>query len=372
MQGYLSSILERPKVHDTLGILGIVVCIYLFLLSIGLIGASFKLLGTGFAHQIIGVTSNPFVGLFIGILSTSLVQSSSATTSMVVGMVAGGVLTVENAIPIVMGSNIGTSVTNTLVSIGHIGRRQELRRSFAASTVHDFFNLLAVAILFPLQYFTNFLGLLADAMGRAFEATGGLTFSSPVKVITEPVSELVVDLAHNQAVVVLVIGLTLLFLSLKYLVTLLRSVLLERLEVLFDRHIFKTTLRGFFSGLLLTVLVQSSSITTSIVVPLAGAGILTLRQIYPYTLGVNIGTTFTAILASLVSGTLAPVTVAFSHLLFNICGIALVTPIPFLRNLPLRMAEFIAAQAARRRWVPLVYIVTVFFLIPLTLILLAR
>ncbi len=372
MQGYLSSILERPKVHNTLGILGIVFFIYLFLLSIGLIGASFKLLGTGIAHQIIGFTSNPFVGLFIGILSTSIVQSSSTTTSMAVGMVAGGVLTVENAIPIVMGSNIGTSVTNTLVSIGHIGRKQELRRSFAASTVHDFFNLLAVAILFPLQYFTDFLGLLAHVMGRAFEATGGLTFSSPVKVITAPVSRLVVDLADNQPVVVLVIGLTLLFLSLKYLVTLLRSVLLERLEVLFDRHIFKTTLRGFFSGLLLTVLVQSSSITTSIVVPLAGAGILTLRQIYPYTLGANIGTTITAILASLVSGTLAPVTVAFSHLLFNICGIALVTPIRFLRNLPLRMAEFIAEQAARRRWVPLVYIAAVFFLIPLTLILLAR
>jgi len=191
-------------------------------------------------------------------------------------------------------------------------------------------------------------------------------------VITEPISQLVVQLAAGKPIIVLVIGLVLLFLSLKYLVTLLRTVLLGRLEGLFDRHIFKSTLRGFFSGLLLTVLVQSSSITTSIVIPLAGAGILTLRQIYPYTLGANIGTTVTAILASMAIGSLAPVTVAFSHLLFNICGIAVITPFRLLRYLPVIMAEFMAELAVQHRWVPLVYIFTVFFLVPLILILIVR
>ena len=66
-----------------------------------------------------------------------------------------------------------------------------------------------------------------------------------------------------------------------------------KLEAFFDTHIFKTTIRAMLFGILITFLVQSSSITTSLVVPLAGAGILKLRQIFPYTLGANIGTTMT-------------------------------------------------------------------------------
>ena len=136
-------------------------------------GSSFKLFGKGFAETLISNTSNPIVGLFIGILATSLIQSSSSTTSIVVGMVGGGALTVANAIPIVMGANIGTSVTNTLVAMAHINRSNEFKRSFAASTVHDFFNLLEVAILFPIQYFTNNLVVIARFIGDNFKDVGG-------------------------------------------------------------------------------------------------------------------------------------------------------------------------------------------------------
>ncbi len=97
-------------------------------------------------------------------------------------------------------------------------------------------------------------------------------------------------------------------------------------------------------GLLITVLVQSSSITTSLAVPFAGAGILTLIQIFPYTLGANIGTTITAMLAALAVGEISAVTVAFAHLLFNICGIALIWPLPAIRRIPLRLAEEFCCQ----------------------------
>mgnify|MGYP003959265733 FL=1 len=120
-------------------ILTVIVTIYLFLLSIKLLGHSFKLFGKEFAEAMLQTTSNPFTGLIIGIVATSLIQSSSTTTSIVVGLVAGGVVNLENSIPIIMGANIGTTVTNTLVSLGHVGRKAEFKRAFAAGVVHDFF-----------------------------------------------------------------------------------------------------------------------------------------------------------------------------------------------------------------------------------------
>ncbi|MBF0369453.1 MAG: Na/Pi symporter [Magnetococcales bacterium] len=362
----------KIKISEASKIVGIIAVLYGFLLSIALIGAAFKLFGAGIAQEIIHITSNAYVGLFIGILATSLLQSSSATTSMVVSMVAGDVLTVQNAIPIIMGSNIGTSVTNTLVSVGHIGRKQEFKLAFAASTMHDFFNIFAVLLLFPLQHFTGFLSTFSEKLALGFQNVGGLSFISPIKLITAPVSHWIVDLAGKEPIIILIISLAMLFSSLRLLVKLLKMLLLKRVESFFSRHIFKTPLQGFFFGMVFTVMVQSSSITTSIVIPLAAAGILTLYQIYPYTLGANIGTTITAILASLVSGAIEPVTVAFSHLLFNLSGIALIYPFKKIRHLPIDLARILAEKACQNRWVPLLYVLCLFFLIPLALIWITR
>ena len=101
-----------------------------------------KYLGGDFAKTVISTTSNSFVALFIGIVSTAIFQSSSTTTSLIVAMVGGGALTLSGAIPMIMGANIGTTITNMLVSIGHINRTNEFKRAFAAATVHDFLMLL--------------------------------------------------------------------------------------------------------------------------------------------------------------------------------------------------------------------------------------
>ena len=151
--------------------------LYLFLVSIGLMGASFKMFGKDFATQLVETTTNPFVGLFVGILATTLVQSSSTTTSLVVGIVAAGGLTIDTAVPIIMGANIGTSVTNTLVSMGHITRPVEFRRALAGATVHDFFNLMAVIILFPLELATGYLRTLAAGTSDIFTGMGGMTLA---------------------------------------------------------------------------------------------------------------------------------------------------------------------------------------------------
>jgi sodium-dependent phosphate cotransporter len=343
--------------------------LYLFLFSIELMGTSLKMLGQGLAEALITTTSNPVIGLFVGILSTSIVQSSSFTTSIVVGLVAGGALNVGNAIPIIMGANIGTSVTNILVSLTQIRRSLEFKLAFSAAIVHDFFNVLAVLVLFPLQYFTNFLGYMATFMGEKFQNIGGLNFLSPVKASTKPLVEVLKKLAGDYPWILFALSLILLLVALTRMVKSLKILIVQKAEGWFDRYLFKNALRAFLVGLVLTALVQSSSITTSLAVPLAGAGVLTLIQIFPYTLGANIGTTVTAILAALVTGNLAAVTVAFSHLLFNLTGILVWWP---LKVVPISLAEKFAEIAVKKKAMPILYIVIVFFLIPIVLILISQ
>ena len=372
-----------PAWKSYLKVLAILALLYFFLVSIGLIGSAFKGLGRTFAEQLIQTSAGPLVGLFIGILATSMIQSSSTTTSIVVGMVAAGTfgddprIALATAIPYIMGANIGTSVTNTIVSLGHIVRKNEFKRAFAASIVHDFFNLLSVCILFPIQLKTNFIGKSAYWLAERFIGTGTVTFNSPIKMITTPTVHLITDIFKAQELVnpywlILITALVMLFLALKYLTVAIRSLVIARLEAFFDSHIFKTWIRAMLFGMAITVLVQSSSITTSLVIPLAGAGILTLRQIFPYTLGSNIGTTITAILASLVAASVAPVAVAFAHLLFNVFGILVIWPIPLIRNIPIKLAENLAALSIRNRIFPLLYIIIVFFILPISLIFLTR
>lgn len=353
-------------------IIGLFFFLYCFLVSIGLLGKAFKLFGGGVVESLIRDASNPLLGLFIGILATTLVQSSSSTTSLVVALVGSGTMPVATAIPVVMGANIGTSVTNTLVSLGHLTRSKEFSRAFAASTVHDFFNILTVLILFPLQWSTNILGRGSQVLAHAFEQVGGLHFASPLKLATEPAVKGLVHLCNEQPLVLVALALILLFGSLRYLVVMLKSLVLSKIEALFDQVIFRNAARAMFFGLLLTSLVQSSSITTSLAVPLAGAGILTLQQIFPYTLGANVGTTVTAILASLAVGHEAAVSVAFAHLLFNVLGICIIWPLRPIRNIPIRLAEGLSRLALHSRVIPFAYIIICFYALPFAAILLLR
>lgn len=353
----------------TLHILLLLIFIYLFLFSLELMGTSLKMFGSGLAESLIKTTTNPLVGLFIGILSTSIIQSSSSTTSIVVGLVSGGVLNVANAIPIVMGANIGTSVTNTVVSLTQIKRTMEYRRAISAATVHDFFNMLAVVIIFPLQYFTNFLGKISDFLGEEFQDIGGLKFLSPVKALTKPLVKALINLIGKHPWILLCLSLIFLLFALTRIVKTLKALVVKRAEAWFDRYLFRTGILAFSVGLLLTSLVQSSSITTSLAVPMVGAGILTLYQIFPYTLGTNLGTTMTAMLAALVTGNLAAIKVAFFHLIFNISGIIVWWPLKFV---PISLAKKFAQYSSQKKYMPIIYIIIVFFLIPIIMILLLR
>ncbi|HPC36788.1 MAG TPA: Na/Pi symporter [Candidatus Marinimicrobia bacterium] len=349
--------------------LAIVILVYLFLLSITLIGDTFKLMGEGFAQKIMRGVSNPFVGLFTGMLCTAIVQSSSMTTSLVVSMVAGNVLTIKLAIPLIMGGNIGTTITNVIVSLGHIGKKDEFERAFAVATMHDFFNILSVIIVFPFQYYFNILGVAAGYVATAFENIGGLKIINPISKILTPVSQLIIGLFSRYPWINILVALIILFFALTYLVKVVKSLVLAKVELFFDQYIFKNATRGFLLGMFLTAIVQSSSITTSLAIPLAAAGVLSQRKVFPYTVGANIGTTITAFLAAIATNSVGAITIAFAHTLFNVIGACIFLP---LQKIPIKLSRLLASLTRKNRLYAIGYVILLFFIIPLIIIFITR
>tara|TARA_B100000029_G_scaffold504247_1_gene582730 strand:+ start:1029 stop:2123 length:1095 start_codon:yes stop_codon:yes gene_type:complete len=356
-----------------LKIVGVVLSLYLFLVGIKGLSSGIKNLGGDFAKEIMTATSDPFIGLFIGILATTLFQSSSTTTSLIVGMVSGGAVTLTGAIPMIMGANIGTTVTNTIVSIGHISRGNEFKRAFAASTVHDFFNMMAVLILFPLEIAFGIIEKTATGLGTLLFGTISTdeVFKSPIKTAIKWGAKHLENLSFDNNVIFICLSVLLTFLMLYSIVKLLRSLVLDNIKQYFDKYIFKTALRAILFGMTLTIMVQSSSITTSTIVPLAGAGIVTLRQLYPFTLGANIGTTVTALLASLTLNVTAMVA-SFAHLFFNIFGIIIIFLNPLIKEIPIKLAEWMADVSIKNKFIPILYLIVFFFALPFTIILIGR
>ncbi|MDX1583926.1 MAG: Na/Pi symporter [Thermoanaerobaculia bacterium] len=372
---------DRPPSTTALRIgriVAVLLLLFIFLMGVKGLGDGFKMLGRDVVEHFFRATSNPFVGLIIGILATTLVQSSSVTTSMIVGLVAApeNPLPIANAVPMIMGANIGTTVTNTLVSLGHIGRKQEFQRAFAAATCHDFFNYFGVLILLPLELMTGFMRRAAESMTELLLGfgTSGVEYESPIKeslsVAWKPLKYLITSATTStgvQALLIVVVSAALIFSALYLLVRTMRSMLQSRVEMGLMGALGEKALIGMTVGMIATVMVQSSSITTSLLIPLAGAGIITIRQVFPVTIGANVGTTLTALLASLAATgehAAAGITIALVHLIFNLCATIVIYPVERIRNLPLMAAEKLATIAVRSKLVAIGYILLLFYGLP--------
>lgn len=356
----------------------VVALLFVFLLGVHGLGDGFKLLGSDLLDAFFSATANPLVALMVGLLATTLVQSSSVSTSMIVGLVAAPEhpLPLANAIPMVMGANIGTTVTNTVVSLAHMGRKEEFRRAFATATCHDFFNFIAVALLLPLELATGLMQRSATALaGLLPGSAGAMDFDSPLKAALklgfQPVAWIAETVSVGSAAIkggiVIAFSGVLIFGALLLLVRTLRSALQRKAQAALEKALGRSSLLAMGIGVLVTVLVQSSSITTSLLVPLAGAGLITLQQAFPVTLGANIGTTLTALLASLaVSGPNAGlgVTIALIHTLFNVIGTLLIFPFPPIRRIPLIAASKLADIAAESRKWAIAYVIILFYGLP--------
>ena len=353
--------------------------------------------------------------VLVGVLVTVLVQSSSTSTSIVITMVAAELFTVKQAISLVMGANIGTSVTSTIVALAQSVDKNEFRRAFAAATVHDMFNFLTVLVFLPLEAATGYLYNLSLAI---INATPGLQSGDKppdiLKALTKPFTKAIISIdkkqitkiaegnegtymlkhflgfKHDQlsdgtaGVIILIVALTVLCVTLFLIVYTLKSILKGRIAVWLHKSVNGTVpdlklggitipmgwVAGYLSiltGLGITICVQSSSITTSALTPLVGVGVINIERMYPTVLGANIGTTITGVLAALAAdGSKLAITlqVAYCHLFFNISGIFIFYVIWPLRALPINAAKFLGNTTADYKWFAVAYLVMCFFIIP--------
>ncbi|MBL7140362.1 MAG: Na/Pi symporter [Planctomycetes bacterium] len=396
----------QPRWKPFLKILLVFVLLYFFLGGMQAMGHGLKALGENpdfdksqpageanlpyrdMVYDIFRHADNPLVGLFVGVLATSIFQSSSFTTSFAVALVVTTPLSLHQAIFIIMGANIGTSVTNVGVSFTHIRRSEEFERAYGSAIVHDFFNTLTVLVLCPVEWAVwrltgrGLLERLASTMSQAFY-TGAPTGQKPTNILKDAVQPLVEALEWGLTdglglervtanIVLTVLGVAILFAALILITKALRSLVLHRVEQFFDKVLFRNAATAYIVGFGLTFVVQSSSITTSLAVPLVGAGLLTIRQVFPYTLGANLGTTFTALIASFATSADTPdqarvgVALAFSHMLFNIIGAGVWYP---GRWVPIGLATWWARVASKSKRYAVIHIIVFFFILPVSVIL---
>lgn len=378
---------DGGTVNTLLQWLFVLFCIYILISAVGAIGLGFKsFTSVSDARQLFEqFASNPFMGLVIGILATSLMQSSSSVTSVIVGLVAGG-FSVSAAVPMVMGANIGTTITNTIVALGNAHQRISFRRAFAAATVHDFFNLIAVLIFLPLEMIFGILekigrslsAFLISDTGAAADATAEKS-TNFIKAATKPIGEFLFDLASMiyapaAGIIVIIIAVIMIISSITLLGKFLKKLMVGRARKIMNTAVGRGPVSGIASGSLITILVQSSSTTTSLMVPMAASGVFKLKQIYPFTLGANIGTCITSLLAAtaVLENASQAMQIAMVHFAFNTLAVIVIFGLPFLRGLPLKGAMWLANIATTRKIIAISYVLGVYFAVPVLLIFIAE
>ncbi len=370
----MAGIVETKKQKDTFQVIGkgvLIICIILlFLISIDMIGYSFQLLSGGTARSMLSVTANPFISLFIGLLVTAIIQSSSTTTSMVVALVGTGTLSLHHAIPIVMGANIGTTITSTLVSLGYITSKREFRKAISAGSIHDFYNIILTIILFPLEYNYRLLSSLSSKIAYwvsppFLSDTQGVQHNVGILPFN-PIRDFLAGMIDNNWVL-LFLSFFILFAAIKILSKIIYSSLIGKSRDNLKKYVFKSPFSAFGWGALTTAAVQSSSLTTPLIVPLVATSKISLHNAFSYVIGANIGTTVTALIAAFFNSE-AAVSIAVVHFLFNLTGVILFMLFPLFRNIPVRFALWFGLLTMRNRLYGFLYIVITFFILPFILI----
>lgn len=344
--------------------------VIVFLFGIDLMSLAFRSLGKEAAESILLATSNPFISLFIGLLITALIQSSSTSTSMIVAAVASGSISLDNAVPMIMGANIGTTITSTIVSLGYIQKPKEFRKAISAGTVHDFFNILLTAILFPLEYYYQFLSRISVEITSWFpdlssqgslpfiKGSGSFIFGQVIYKIAE---------WFPYPIVLIFVSFGILFLVIRFLSKLIYRNFIGDSQSQLRKFLFRSAGNSFLWGTGITAAVQSSSVTTTLIVPFVATGKITLKKAFPFIIGANLGTTITALIAALFKSD-AAISIALVHLLFNLIGVGLFLPFSFIRALPVYLARNFGLMTMHYRITGFVYIILTFFLIPFALI----
>ena len=170
-----------------------------------------------------------------------------------------------------------------------------------------------------------------------------------------------------SGIVLITVGIVTIFIAITFMGKLMKTLMVGRAKDILKNAIGKGTIHSILSGSLVTVLVQSSTTTTCLIVPLVGNKVLKVKEIYPFTIGANIGTCITALLAATAAtGEFAifALQIALVHLLFNLAATVVIFGIPFLRNIPLKGSEIISEMAIKNKWIVFGYLFSLFILLP--------
>ncbi|KAG1703409.1 hypothetical protein DVH05_007357 [Phytophthora capsici] len=369
--------------------------LYLFMVAVKFIGDGFTLALGCDTKGAFDFANNPVAGLMIGTVATALLHSSGTVTSIVVALVGSGGMTIRQGVYVIMGANVGTCVTCIMVAFGQVGDRTRFQRAMAAATVHDMYNIWSVFVLFPIEVIFHPLEKMSVAMSNA-KTTGG-AFNSPVDAIVNPLTQklLSVDkkaiyrVATGESVctegqsfvksgafhgsslsdgsigaITVVLGFCILVCALLTLVKMLAKVFLGPTKKLISKLLNYNGYINIIVGTLITFAVHSSTVVTSTLTPMAGLGVVTLEQVYPLVIGANLGTTGTALLASLVTGKADSVAIALVHFWFNVFGIFLFYPIPITRKPILDWARSLAFFSASWPLTAVLFLIVLFLVAP--------
>lgn len=339
----------------------------LFLFSLELLSAACAHLSKDLIENVLHATSNPFIGLFIGLLLTAIIQSSSTTTSMMVAVVSSGAISLETAVPIVIGANIGTTITATVVAFNHIFRRKEFQRALSAATLNGFFNILTASIVLPLEYYTRFLSQLCTQITSWLLPEKNLSIRQEDNFTLHHLAKYIAAQWPEYDLLLVLLAMGMLFCAIYWLVVVLKSLFMYNVGKKMEQVLFGTQYKSLFWGVFSTTLLQSSSVTTSFTVPLVANKKASLRQVFPFIMGANVGTTFTALIASL-NNLDASVGIAIAHLLFNLIGVSIFFFVPGMREIPLAFAQLLGKTAMRYRLAGFLYLLFTFFALPFLLI----
>ncbi|PIB35065.1 hypothetical protein BFP72_06470 [Reichenbachiella sp. 5M10] len=353
-------------------VFSIAIALFIFLWSLDLMTEAFHIISSDTVSSLLKVIANPFVSLFIGIFITAVIQSSSTSTSLIVAIVASGSLSIQNAVPMIMGANIGTTLTSTIVSLSYITNNKQFKNAIATGVMHDFFNIMTVIILFPLEWKYQILSNLSLHITSLLGIHTSQQYITTTKNLGlfDTINNYLIQIIEYKSILIILSTLSLL-LSIKIISKTISNRLIGTAQEKFEEVFFKNNFNAFSLGAVLTAVIQSSSITTTIIVPLGATEKIKIAKLFPYIVGANVGTTITALIAAL-NKSEAAMNIALVHFLFNAIGAIIFLIIPILKTLPILYARKFGMMTMQYKVVGFFYILFIFFVLPLSLIFLDK
>jgi len=387
--------IENLTIEKIKVVLTLLFSVYCFVASLEGIKSGFKLIFAQWQSNILNMVTGetaPITGLALGMLSTALVQSSSAVVAATMmsmsGMVAGG-LSLEKAVqfgvPMILGANVGTSITNTIVAFG-VERgmtEEEFRDTIPGVIVDDVYEILTISLLFTLELAFGFLSKLVLKMGDIYQRVLNVEdllarFETSIidiiveRPIIDPLKEALVGLVGIKVTGILFFIIW--FLVIIYSLNMISKALERIIDLQWEDQVkaaFKNPVRGFFTGFTITFLVGSSSIGTSLIIPFIATKVVDLKGAYPYLVGCNIATTMDlSQIYGYIAGGLTGFILGTAHILLNIMAVILWFVSP-LRFIPIKIAEAIGSRIAGNKNAALslvLWIIGIFFVVPILVI----